>query len=148
VTNYSEANEAATTRLRALVERLSDDDLCREVHDGWTVAALLAHLALLDQLRLEGWVKQEQSSEKLAFFASTDELDVINAASQPMLLAIPPREAARQAIDAAESIDREIASLNPRLVESYLSTGSEYDRRMLDRSIHRNMHLDEIESSC
>src|SRR5213078_3423656 len=53
---YLANNEASLTRLRALVERLTDDDLRREMRDGWTVAALLAHLAFYDRMRLEGWL--------------------------------------------------------------------------------------------
>ena len=143
--SHNQANATSLSRLRALVVRLSDDDLQREIRDGWTVSALLAHLAFLDRLRFEGWVRQEQAGEKLQFFAAGSEVDVINEASQPAMLAIPPREAARQAIEAAEAVDRKVASLDPRLVDMYLSTGTDYDRRMLYRSIHRNMHLEEIE---
>jgi hypothetical protein len=143
--SHNQANATSLARLRDLIERLSDDDLRREMRDGWTVSALLAHLAFLDRLRLEGWLKQEQNAEKLQFFAAGSEVDVINEASQPAMLAIPPREAVRQALEAAEAVDRKVASLDPRLVEMYLSTGTDYDRRMLYRSIHRNMHLDEIE---
>src|ERR671939_89289 len=36
-------------RLEALVRRLSDPELTRQMDDGWTVAAVLAHLALWDR---------------------------------------------------------------------------------------------------
>ena len=44
---YIERNEASRARLRALLDRLSDEDLGRKVGD-WTVAMSLAHLAFWD----------------------------------------------------------------------------------------------------
>src|SRR5262249_31585037 len=54
----SDSRELA--RLRALVGRLSDADLARPLEAGWTVAAVLAHVAFWDQrafILLEGWRK-------------------------------------------------------------------------------------------
>ena len=54
-------NAAENTALRKLVEGLSDDDLRTPMEAGWTVAAVLAHLAFWDQRAItliEKW-KQE-----------------------------------------------------------------------------------------
>lgn len=145
--DHVESNAAQRARLIALVERLSDEDLSREIRDGWTVSGMLAHLAYLDRLRLAGWEYALRSgkAEPQHMFRQRSEVDVINDASQPLLLAIPPREAARQAVEAAEAVDRVVESLPPALVQAYLATGEDHDTRMLYRGIHRKMHLDEIE---
>jgi len=46
---YVIQNDAERIRLRSLVARLSDADLARPMPAGWTVAAILAHLAFWDQ---------------------------------------------------------------------------------------------------
>ena len=145
--SYNESNTAQRERLRALVARLSDEDLRREVRDGWTVAALLSHLAMLDRLRLEGWKMQERSTEHQRWFVRPEETDLINKASMPALLALDPRVAAQQAVEAAEAVDAKIASLPPELAKSYLAVDDIYERRMLNRAIHRSSHLDEIEKA-
>lgn len=145
--SHIEKNAAERERLRLLVETLSDEDLAQEVRDGWTVGAMLAHLALLDRLRLVGWERHLQTGQTKPerWFSLEVEQDMINNASQPLLLAIPPRDAAMEAIAAAEAVDLAIENLPPGLVQAYLATGDEHERRMLDRSIHRRKHLDEIE---
>ena len=58
---FLEENSASRRRLQTLVGRLSDEDLTRSTPDGWTVAALLAHLAWWDQrvlVRLRRWKEQ------------------------------------------------------------------------------------------
>src|SRR5690348_2544708 len=101
--SHNEQNDAQRARLEALVERLTDDELQREMRDGWTVAGLLAQMAMLDRLRLEGWKLQEQSPEHQRWFVPGIEHNQINDASQPLLLAIPGREAGRLAVEAAEA---------------------------------------------
>jgi len=147
-TSYNERNNTQRERLKRLANSLSDEQLSREVRDGWTVAGLLAHLAVLDRLRFLGWELQERSPEEhQRWFATEGEINLINDGVQPLLLSIPPREAARMAIEAAEAVDSKIASLPPELVESYQAIDNIHERRMLDRSIHRRSHLDEIEEA-
>jgi uncharacterized damage-inducible protein DinB len=43
--SFVERNRASTQRIRALVARLSDEDLQHPVGEYWTVAIALAHLA-------------------------------------------------------------------------------------------------------
>ncbi len=45
---YVQQNTESRQRLASLVRRLSDEDLARTTDYGWTVAALLAHLAFWD----------------------------------------------------------------------------------------------------
>jgi Mycothiol maleylpyruvate isomerase N-terminal domain len=47
--SYVALNTAERARLEAVVGRLTDADLKRPLAAGWTVAAVLAHLAFWDQ---------------------------------------------------------------------------------------------------
>ena len=73
---YVERNQESLQRLRRLVERLSDDELMRELPDGWTIADTLAHLAFYDRraaILLERFAQE-------GVFASPYDYDTINAA--------------------------------------------------------------------
>jgi len=74
---------------------------------------------------------------------SSFEEDIINDALIPLFLAIPPREAASLSILTAEALDRELEELSPELIAAIEAPG---DRHALNRSIHRKMHLDEIDT--
>src|SRR3972149_3651004 len=90
-TAYVAENTATRERLKALVARLSDDDLRRPLEEGWTVGATLAHIAFWDQraLRLlEKWERQGVSPSPLPA-----DVDAINDAMRALCLAIPPRQA-------------------------------------------------------
>ena len=50
--SYVTENSAQRARLRALVDRLTDAELARPLDAGWTVAAVLAHVAFWDQRAL------------------------------------------------------------------------------------------------
>jgi hypothetical protein len=57
---YVSQNNHERARLGALVDRLSDRELSRPLEAGWTIAAVLAHLAFWDQRILtliERWEK-------------------------------------------------------------------------------------------
>ena len=47
--SFVEQNRASTNRIRALVARLSDDEMQQRVGQHWTVAIALAHLAFWDR---------------------------------------------------------------------------------------------------
>ena len=61
----------------------------------------------------------------------------------PILLALPPRQAAELAITAAEEADRELSDASPELVAAIEAQG----KFRLRRSAHRQEHLDQIERS-
>lgn len=133
-------NTRERERLRALVGKLSDEQLRLDLGGGWTIATGLAHLAFWDQLSLARIRQWKQSGVA----ASSLDLDIINAALLPLLLSIPPRKAVDLAIGAAEAIDDELGQLSPQMIAAIESLG---DRRRLFRSIHRSMHLDQIEEA-
>ncbi len=137
---FAADNARARERLRRLVNKLSDEQLSLDLGDGWTIAAALAHLAFWDYLSLTRIRQWKQSGVS----ASSLDLDVINDALLPLLRQIPPRKAAALAIAAADAVDAELESLPAGLVEAIEAIG---DRRRLYRSIHRGMHLDQIEET-
>jgi hypothetical protein len=69
-------------------------------------------------------------------------VDWINDAGKPLCLALPPRVAARLAVEAAEAADRRVAAASDALLAANMAAGSPLS---MSRAAHRREHLDEIE---
>jgi hypothetical protein len=141
--SYVEKNAGERERLRALVARLSDDDLRRPVNEHWTVAGVLGHIALWDGRALALAGKLERGVAFSAADTEPDDVDWINDASRPLIHAIAPREVAELALRIAEETDRRIEDLPadrmwPMDADSPLNAV---------RAYHRGEHLDEIEAA-
>jgi hypothetical protein len=141
--SYVTENNEQRARLRALVERLSDGDLARPLDAGWTVGAVLAHLAFWDQRTLvliERWEKEGPRTPP----RSMDDKDVdwVNDSAKALCLALPPRAAAHLALATAEALDRRVEALSNELVAANAAAGKPLN---LFRAEHRREHLDEIE---
>jgi hypothetical protein len=136
--SFQTGNARERERLAALVGRMSDADLTRSVGHGWTVAATLVHLAFWD-LRA---VRLMEQYEKGGVAPSAVDVDVINDTVQALAQAIPPRAAARLAVDAAERVDRRLEALPDRLLDGVVALNRPFNP---ERHIHRAEHLDEIE---
>lgn len=137
--SFSERNRASTDRIRALAARLSDAEMQHPVGAHWTVAIALAHLAFWDR-RIMYVLDMTERDGKL-FIAQMDIL--VNDSSLPLWAAIPPRAAARIAIETAEALDKRLESFPPAL----LAEISAYNKRWVDRSLHRGEHLDEVDAA-
>jgi DinB superfamily len=138
--SYVAKNDVERARLRALVARSSDADLARAMPAGWTVAAILGHLAFWDQRILtliEAWERGAPPPPE-----QEGDVDWINDAGKPFLLALPPRTTAEMAVAIAEAVDRRVAALPEDLVTKNAAAGSPLN---LSRAVHRKEHLDEIE---
>jgi hypothetical protein len=133
-------NSRELQRLRALVERLSDDELSLPLGTDWTLSVALAHLAFWDRWALVLIRKWKSSGIE----SSPIDPDVINDSLLPTWLALNPRVAANLAVSAAEEIDRELANSSSDFIAALESMGEPY---RLYRSIHRKMHLDQMEES-
>lgn len=137
--DYNAENAKATERLRRFAAKATDAELKTVIYkEGWTVAVALAHLAFWDERRrivLRQW--REKGVEITGYI-----LDIVNDAMIPLLLAIPPKQAAALAVTTAEALDKEIAALPPDMLKSIQALN---EPMVLDRARHRNMHLDEIE---
>lgn len=136
-------NRSERERLRALVDRLGDDDLRRPMPAGWTVAAVLAHVAFWDQrvlVLLQQWERTGRPPPPV------NEADVhwVNDAGKVLCLALPPREAARLAVTAADATDAAVEALSDERLIANLTAGRPLNVR---RAEHRREHLDEIEAA-
>ena len=131
-------NREQLERLRRLVAQLDDDDLRRELPDGWTIADALAHLAFYDrraQILLERFARE-------GVFASPYDYETINAALPHLTRRIPPGEIAAEVVEAAESADRAAAATPATLIEEI----RRLNQVKLERAEHRRNHLDDIEA--
>jgi hypothetical protein len=140
---YIEQNTRERERLRALVERLDEDELRFPVNEYWTVAAVFGHIAFWDARVLSLADKLDRGEPFSPSDAEPEDVDWINDASRPLIHAIPPVEAARLALQIAEETDARVASLPldrlyPRDPESPL---------FALRASHRGEHLDEVEAA-
>ena len=139
---YVDDNSKERARLKALVERSSDADLARPMPAGWTVASVLGHLAFWDQrilVLLDAW----ERTEAPAFHNRDEDVDWINDAGKPFLLALPPRQAAELAVSIAEAVDRKVETLSDDFVARIAAAGNPLNLR---RAEHRREHLDDIEA--
>jgi hypothetical protein len=133
--SFMERNRASTERIRLLAAALSDDELQTPVGQHWTVAIVLAHLAFWDRRVM--YVLDMTERDGHLFIP---EIDIfVNDLSLPLWAAIPPRAAARIAIETAETLDRRLEAFPPTLLEEIYT----YNKRRVERSLHRGEHLDQ-----
>lgn len=141
--SYVEGNDRERERMRALVERLGEDDLRRQVNPHWTVAGVLGHIAFWDGRALALGQKLERGESFTADDVEPEDVDWINDASRALIHAIPPAEAARLALSIAEETDTLMASLPPDRVYP-----NDPDCPLnASRADHRGEHLDDVEAA-
>lgn len=137
--SFIERNRASTQRIRDMAARLSDEELRHPVGQHWTVGIVFAHLAFWDRRVMYVLDKTEQDGKLFI-----PEIDIfVNDLSLPLWAAIPPREAARIAIESAETLDRRLEAYSPALLEEI----QVYNKRWVDRSLHRGEHLNEADQA-
>ncbi len=138
--SYVSENAAGREQLKALVNRLSDQQLGRSLEAGWTVSAVLAHLAFWDRralILIEKWKNEGVGPSPM-------DTDIVNEATRGLCLAIPARAAADLALSAAAAIDQAIEQLSPEMVKDIETIGT---TARLDRAHHRHVHLDQIKAA-
>ena len=140
---YSKENAESYQRLKSLVHRLTDTDLALSTDYGWTIAALLAHLAFWDQ-RMFVILRRWQEG---GFDESPIDSMAVNDALKLICHALEPRTAADLSLVAAERIDAELDKLTPDFVlqieEHAAATATQF---RMNRSLHREGHLNDIEA--
>lgn len=137
--SFVDRNRASTDRIRTLAARLTDEELQHPVGEHWTVAITLAHLAFWDR-RVMYVLDMTERDGKLFI----PEIDIfVNDLSLPLWAAIPPREAARIAIETAEAVDKRLEDFPPALLEEVYA----YTKRWVVRAMHRGEHLDEVDAA-
>jgi hypothetical protein len=134
---FIERNRASTERMQHMAERLSNDELQTPVGEHWTVAIVFAHLAFWDRRVLYVLDMTERQGKLII-----PQIDIfVNDLSLPLWAAIPPREAIRIAMETAEALDARLASYPDSLLEDIFT----YNKRWVERALHRCEHLDEAE---
>jgi hypothetical protein len=141
--SYIDRNTRERERLRALVERLTEDELRAPVNAYWTVAGVFGHIAFWDARMLALADKLERGVAFSPSDAEPEDVDWINDASRPLIHAIQPLEAARLALSIAEETDARVATIPverlwPRDPDSPLYAV---------RASHRGEHLDDVEAA-
>ena len=134
---FVQENTASRERLERLVGRLSDEELARTTDEGWTVAALLAHIAFWDN-RLLVLLRRWQAK---GVDESPVDPDMINDAIKPLLLALEPGKAAELCLASARAIDAELETISAELVAAIEASPNHV---RFNRAHHRDDHLGEI----
>ena len=123
--SYNDLNRAFIERIKKLAASLTDEEMQTRVGEHWTVAIALAHLAWWDRRVM--YVLDRSAQDGKLFIP---EIDIfVNDLSLPLWAAIPPREAARIAIETSADLDARL--------EGYATTTS------LDSYVTRD-ELDDI----
>jgi len=139
--SHDTETDAERQRLRSLVDRLSDKDLGRPMPGGWTVSAVLAHVAFWDARAIYFIDKWGPGGEPSTY--EPEDTDATNDAAKPLCLALPPRAAAQLALRVAEEADGKVKALSDTMLAKIHAKGNPPFN--LSRAIHRKEHLDEIE---
>jgi uncharacterized damage-inducible protein DinB len=138
--SYVTENAAEQARLKALVARLSNDEIARSISPTWTVGVALAHLAFVDRLWLAKFEEWERTG--VVEMPPGGLFDHgINDAMLPWWRTMAPAQVKHEVIAAAEAVDSKAESLPETLVEAILAMRP----RTLIRASHRRAHLDTIE---
>ena len=133
-------NAAEREHLRSLANRLTDEELAHPLEAGWTVSAVLAHLAFWDQRALVLIKKWEEEG----ISPSPIDTDIVNEVTRSHCLAIPPRAATELAISCAQNVDQAIERLGPEMAADIERIGKTV---RLNRADHRRSHLGQIEKA-
>ena len=141
--SFIEQNDRERERMRLLIERASEADLSRPVNDFWTVAGVLGHIAFWDARALFLAGKLERGQAFSESDAEPEDVSWINDSTRRLILAIPPRDAAKLAFGIAEQTDEKVAALPPEKMWP-LDTACPLNPL---RASHRGEHLDEIEAA-
>jgi hypothetical protein len=123
------------------VRGLSDADFAKSTHYGWTVAALLAHLAFWDQRVLVILRRWKESG----FDPSPIDAAAVNDGLKPLFHAMDPRTATELCLSSAEAVDAELEVLTADFVKQIEEHAAATDTQFrMNRALHRNGHLDDI----
>jgi hypothetical protein len=138
--SYVEANQASLDRMRTFVERASDEDLRTEMPAGWTVGAVLGHLAFWDERVTVILDMLEQAVKPSPYDEAA--VDWINDTTKRFLLAMEPRALAEMSLEIAAATDERLARLSD---EALLEVTQLWCTQ--ERWRDRTEHLDEIDQA-
>ncbi len=129
-------------RLEVLLESLDDDASHRRTAAGWSVAGTLVHLAFYDDWVAGRWRRWLANGR---FQDLPDDLtELVNAAGARGWNAVSAETAPALARDAGRGVVEVLGQLPAAALQDAVATGR---LAMIDRSVHWDPHLDEIESA-
>jgi hypothetical protein len=141
---FANENRDSLSRLEVLFKSLSDHDFGKKTSFGWTVSAVIAHLAYWDQrmlIILRRW--QERGLD-----ASPVDADAVNDAMRPLCEAIEPRKAVQLCLASAAELNAAFEALSSEEYEHIRShaeqTGTQF---RMNRSLHRDDHLAHLQAA-
>ena len=120
---------------------MSDEDLKRPMPAGWTIAAVLAHIAFWDA-RAIYWLDKWAGGVTPSPYEH-ENVEAVNESAKPLCLALRPRDAADLSLRLAEEADGKVKALNDEMLARIRATGAPPFN--LSRAIHRKEHLDDID---
>jgi hypothetical protein len=135
---FVEENTTSRQRLESLIGALTEEDFGRTTADGWTVSALLAHLAFWD-LRVLVLLRRWQTD---GVDESPVDPHMINDSLKPLCLALDPPAAVELCLSSAQAVDAELEKISPDLVAAIEASPNHF---RFNRGHHRHDHLGEIE---
>lgn len=138
---FEAANVEATAALADLVASLDDEDFDRAGDDGWSVGVVLAHLAFWDRMVVGRWNGAGAAGEACPADLPEFVADLVNDALLPTWRALSSTEAATLVLDAAADVDVLVAALPDASVDAAVGAGL---GRLVDRSLHRRDHIEQI----
>lgn len=138
MSDHNDRNRASRERLGRLGGRLGDRDIVLE--GGWTAAGLLAHLAFWERMTSVRW--RRHLSDRVPIESIDDRvIELVNAAALPQWNATSQHAALADLMSAIDEIDKIISTVPPEEASDIMQSRP----RLVDRSLHRNEHLDQIE---
>ncbi len=141
--SFIEENDRERERMRSLVERLTEDELRKQVNPHWTVAGVLGHIAFWDARVLYLVNKLESDIPFSEDDYEREDVDWINDSARPLIHAVRPKDLARLSMEIAEETDGRVAKIDPQRM--YPEDESSPVNPV--RATHRGEHLDDIEKA-
>jgi hypothetical protein len=139
---HDRRNAESRRRLAEVVERLDAESLRMPMGEYWTVAAGLLHLSYWDRFTLERWAGAGREGQTIPRPIEDFVEDLINDTLTPILLVGEVERVGEQVLEAAQAVDDYIARLPAVTLEQ---VGQQGRPRLIDRSVHRLEHVEEIE---
>jgi DinB superfamily len=134
---FVQENSESRRKLEGVVRGLSETELTRANAGGWTVSALLAHLAFWEQRALVLMRRRKANG----LDESPIDPNAMKDALMPFYLGIDPCKSAELCLSSTAAVDAELESVTAELFDQ-IEAGLTYDR--FSRALHRVDHMNDI----
>jgi hypothetical protein len=139
--SFEAANVEATAELADLLASLSAEDFARVGVDGWSVGVQFAHMACWDRMVIARWNRAIAAGDAGPADLPDGVADFVNEALVPTWAALTSATVSTLVLDAAADVDVLVAALPDASVDAVVAAGRP---RLVDRSLHRRDHVDQI----